>query len=54
MSNTAKAAQRSAASAKPELKFSQMNVPQKGVFVLKVVVMLVTFGFAFPNILSND
>ncbi|MDH5534039.1 MAG: hypothetical protein OEZ08_00505 [Betaproteobacteria bacterium] len=54
MSVTAKAAQGSAASAKPELKFSQMNAAQKGVFVLKVIVMLVTFGFAFPNVLSND
>lgn len=38
----------------PELKFGQMNASQKSVFVLKVIVMLVTFGFAFPNVLSDD
>ncbi len=54
MSVTAKAAQGSAASAKPKRKFSQMSATQKGVFVLKVMVMVVTFGFAFPNILSGE
>ena len=42
------------APAKPELKFGQMNILQKGVFVLKVTTMFVTFGFAFPNILSDE
>jgi hypothetical protein len=41
------------APAKSEPGFSQMNIAQKGVFALKVIAMLVTFGFAFPNILGN-
>lgn len=46
--------QAQAVPANPELKFSQMTVAQKGVFVLKVILMLVTFGFAFPNILGGQ
>jgi hypothetical protein len=53
MSTQTPASPRRAASAKPELKFAQMNAAQKGVFVLKVIAMLVTFGFAFPNVLND-
>ena len=35
------------------IKFSQMNVQQKLVHLMKVVVFLATFGFAFPNIFED-
>jgi len=54
MSHTAKVAQGSAASAKLEPTSARLNAAEKGVFVLKVIAMFLTFGFAFPNILSND
>jgi hypothetical protein len=34
-------------------KFADMTRTQKVVFVAKVVVCVVTFGFAFPNV-QND
>ena len=53
MSKQTKAAQGSAAPATQELKFSQMSVAQKGVFVLKLCVFFISFGFAFGNILVD-
>ena len=53
MSNQTKSAQGSAASAKTERKFSQMTLGQKGVFVLKLCIFFVSFGFAFGNILVD-
>lgn len=34
-------------------KFSKMSVTQKVRHVGKVIVFLLTFGFAFPNIFSD-
>lgn len=34
-------------------RFADMTRAQKTVFVLKVVVCVATFGFAFPNV-QND
>ena len=31
-------------------KFRNMSLLQKGVFVCKAMVFLITFGFAYPNI----
>jgi hypothetical protein len=35
------------------IKFGQMNVQQKLLHLLKVVIFLGTFGFAFPNIIED-
>jgi len=36
-----------------EMKFKDMNILQKGAFVCKAMVFLITFGMAFPNIFSD-
>lgn len=45
------AAQGSAATAaqKKELTFKQMNVKQKFIFVAKVMISIISFGFIFPD-----
>lgn len=53
MSNQTQAAQGSAAPAQANRKFSQMNLLQKIVFIGKVSLFFVTFGFAFGNILVD-
>ena len=53
MSNETKTAQGSAAPAQANQKFSQMNLLQKGVFIGKLCIFFVTFGFAFANLLSD-
>lgn len=53
MSNQTQTAQGSAAPAQTGQKFSQMSLAQKGVFVVKLCVFFVTFGFAFGNILVD-
>lgn len=35
-----------------DVKWAQMNVLTKLAFLGKLSVMLVTFGFAFPNVLN--
>lgn len=35
-------------------KWPDMTASQKAAFVGKLVIMLVTFGFVFPNLLSED
>ena len=42
------------AKTEPPKSFSDMNGGEKFVHVCKVLVFLVTFGFAFPTILSGD
>lgn len=37
----------------PVKKFSAMGAGEKLVFIGKVCVFLLTFGFAFPTVLSN-
>lgn len=54
MSKQAQAAQGSTATAQATITFKQMNLWQKCVHIGKVAVFIITFGFAFPNILSND
>lgn len=53
MSNETKTARGSAAPAQGGPKFSQMNLLQKVVFIGKLCIFFVTFGFAFGNILSD-
>ena len=53
MSDQQKAAQGSAATAKPGLTFGQMNPSQKAVHLLKVLGFLITMGFAFPNVFED-
>jgi hypothetical protein len=53
MSNKTQAAQGSAAPAQADLKFSQMNLMQKIVFIGKLCIFFATFGFAFGNILVD-
>ncbi len=53
MNDSTKAPQKVGAPAsQPELKFKEMNGSQKALHLLKLVGFLVTFGFAFPNILE--
>jgi hypothetical protein len=33
--------------------FSQMTGPQKAVFIAKLAICIVTFGMAFPNVMSD-
>jgi hypothetical protein len=54
VNDSPKAPQKAAATPpKPELKFKEMNGPQKALHLLKLVGFLVTFGFAFPNIFED-
>jgi len=47
------AAQGSAATAEPSLKFDQMTPQQKAVFILKLAVCILSFGFIFPGLTSD-
>jgi len=51
MSNPQRAAQGSAATAKPT--FKQMSGSQKTVFILKLAVCIISFGMIFPNLMSD-
>jgi len=48
-----KAAQGSAATAQQKLTFKQMNPRQKTVFILKLTVSIISFGFIFPNLMND-
>ena len=49
-----KAAQGSAATAQQKsLTFKQMNPRQKTVFILKLAVSIISFGFIFPNLMND-
>lgn len=39
--------------AQPSLKFAQMNPRQKVIFILKLAVCILSFGFIFPGISSE-
>lgn len=52
MSNQQKAAQGSAATASGK-KFKNMSQSEKMVYVGKVFLFLLTFGFAYPSILLD-
>jgi len=45
-----KHAQGSAAPAQQSLKFRDMTLGQKAVFVLKLTVSILSFGFIYPHI----
>ncbi len=47
------AAQGSAATAQRKLTFKQMSPRQKFVFVVKLAVSIVSFGFIFPNLMGD-
>jgi len=53
MSNPQQAAQGSAATAKEKRTFKQMSPGQKGVFILKLVVSIISFGMIFPNLMND-
>jgi hypothetical protein len=53
METQKQAAQGSAATARPSLKFGQMNPRQKVIFILKLAVCILSFGFIFPGITSD-
>ena len=38
---------------KPSTPFGQMTTGQKVRFVAKLVVCILTFGFAFPNVMGD-
>ena len=40
-------------SAAPAKRFSDMNASEKLVHIGKVIMFLLSFGFAFPNIFSD-
>jgi hypothetical protein len=48
-----KHAQGSAAPAQQSLKFRDMTLGQKAVFVLKVTLSFISFGFLYPHILID-
>ena len=48
-----KAAQGSAATAQQKLTFKQMSPQQKFVFICKLVLSILSFGFLFPNLMSD-
>jgi len=53
MADPKQAAQGSAATARQSLKFAQMTRGQKAIFILKLTVSILSFGFIFPGITSD-
>ena len=53
MSNEKRAAPGSAATAKQKVTFKEMTGRQKTVFILKLVVLILSFGMIFPNLMSD-
>ena len=53
MSEQSQAVGGSAEAAVQELRFGQMTGSQKVVHLLKVVVFLATFGFAYPHVMDQ-
>jgi hypothetical protein len=45
--------QQASQAASPSLKFGQMNPRQKVIFILKLAVCILSFGFIFPGV-STD
>jgi len=48
-----KHAQGSAAPAQQSLKFRDMTPGQKAVFILKLTLCIVSFGFIYPHIMTD-
>ena len=53
MQDPTQAAQGSAAPAEPRKTFSQKTPREKLVYVLKLAVCILSFGFIFPNLMSD-
>jgi hypothetical protein len=53
MSDGKRAAQGSAATAQDPVPFKQMIPRQKVVFVAKLALSIISFGFTFPNLMSD-
>jgi hypothetical protein len=53
MEDPKQAAQGSAATAQKSPRFAQMTGGQKTVFVLKLIVCILSFGFIFPGLTSD-
>jgi hypothetical protein len=47
------AAQGSAATAQQKLTFKQMSPSQKAVFICKLAISILSFGFIYPNLMSD-
>ena len=54
MSDALSTAQRSAETVETTIKFRDMKILQQLAYVGKSIIFLVSFGFAFPNIFSDD
>jgi hypothetical protein len=53
MSKPKGASQGGAAKARQPIPYEQMTPAQKFRFVMKVAVCILTFGFVFPNVMSE-
>jgi hypothetical protein len=53
MEDPKQAAQGSAAPAQKSLKFSEMTLGQKAVFVVKLTISILSFGFLYPHVLID-
>jgi hypothetical protein len=47
------AAQGSAAPAQQSLKFGDMTPKQKAAFIFKLAISILSFGFIYPNLMSD-
>ena len=53
MEGAKQAAQGSAATARKSTRYTDMKPRQKVVFILKLVVCILSFGFIFPSVNSD-
>jgi len=53
MEDQKQAAQGSAAPAQESLKFRDMTPGQKALFILKLSISIISFGFIYPNLMSD-
>lgn len=53
MKDSKQAAQGSAATAKKALKYRDMTGRQKAVFIMKLALSILSFGFLYPNLMGD-
>jgi hypothetical protein len=53
METQKQAAQGSAVAATKSLKFAEMSRRQKAIFILKLTISILSFGFIFPGLTSD-
>ena len=53
MQHQKQAAQGSAAPAQQSIKFRDMTLGQKAVFIMKLALCIISFGFIYPHILID-